>query len=506
MRIIKFTKSRPVVVATIIGILGIATLGLSLASEVDTIPPTKPAGLKVVATSETTISISWYASTDNIGVDHYNVYRDGTSVATVASSTSPVFSDSGLWPNSTHSYYISALDTSDNSSAVSDLVTGITKIDLTAPDNPTDLKADFDVSKKLVQLTWSAVRDNVAISHYEVYRNLVKFGKVDFSDTQTFSYFDNTAPENKTIKYLVVAVDKFGNQASSNQPQITTDTIPPTTPTALKITATKNNSISLGWTASTDNFFLTSYDIYRNGSKVASQSWASGTTYYAGGLTPCSNYTFYIVAIDATNNRSANSSTVSATTTGTCTGDDNTAPTPPSNLNGKVKSPTQINLNWTGSLDNVGITGYNIYNNNTLIKSVGGSETSIGLTGLSPNTTYNFTVKGIDSSSNSSLASNIRSLKTFASTPGVGAIGGKITASTGGNITGAFVKVINTNRVSSTNSKGLYSLQNLPVGCYYIMVYDNPLSPTARFRSKTTLYCVNVAENTLTTKNFTVSN
>jgi chitodextrinase len=58
--------------------------------------------------------LSWTASTDNVAVVRYNVYRNGTKVG---SSTTTSYSDSGLALTTAYTYQISALDAAGNESA-----------------------------------------------------------------------------------------------------------------------------------------------------------------------------------------------------------------------------------------------------------------------------------------------------------------------------------------------------------------------------------------------------
>ena len=91
----------------------------------------------------------------------------------------------------------------------------------------------------------------------------------------------------------------------------TTDTQAPTVATNLTVSGKTANSVSLTWTASTDNVAVTSYEVYMNGSLKTTVSSNSATI---TGLTPSTSYSFYVKAKDAAGNASSNSSTVSATT------------------------------------------------------------------------------------------------------------------------------------------------------------------------------------------------
>ncbi|MFE4918744.1 glycoside hydrolase family 48 protein [Streptomyces sp. NPDC056661] len=89
------------------------------------------------------------------------------------------------------------------------------------------------------------------------------------------------------------------------------DTEPPTVPAGLTVTATTNNSVSLSWSASTDNVAVTGYDVYRNGVLAGS---ATTRAFTDQGLAAATAYSYAVAARDAGGNTSALSTTVSATT------------------------------------------------------------------------------------------------------------------------------------------------------------------------------------------------
>ncbi|TVY07397.1 lyase [Paenibacillus cremeus] len=98
--------------------------------------------------------------------------------------------------------------------------------------------------------------------------------------------------------------------------------------------------------------------------------------------------------------------------TGTVGGGDSQAPTTPSSLTATAVSSSQINLSWTGSTDNVGVTAYDVYRGATLVGSP--ATTSFSDTGLSASTAYSYTVKARDAAGNVSAASNTASATTQA--------------------------------------------------------------------------------------------
>lgn len=95
---------------------------------------------------------------------------------------------------------------------------------------------------------------------------------------------------------------------------------------------------------------------------------------------------------------------------------DNQAPTMPTNLAASNPTTNTIDLTWTASTDNVGVTGYDIFVNGNYKTTVVG--TSATVTGLASSTAYNFYVKAKDLSGNSSVESNTVTETTLAGTGG----------------------------------------------------------------------------------------
>ncbi|RKF03739.1 putative secreted protein (Por secretion system target) [Tenacibaculum lutimaris] len=110
------------------------------------------------------------------------------------------------------------------------------------------------------------------------------------------------------------AEDLFGGGSGS-------DTQAPTAPSNLAASNITETSVSLAWSASTDNTGVTGYDIYQGATKIAT---VTNTTYNVTGLTAATNYTFSIKAKDAAGNESTASNTVSITTNSTSGGGNGT--------------------------------------------------------------------------------------------------------------------------------------------------------------------------------------
>jgi len=182
--------------------------------------------------------------------------------------------------------------------------------DAISPTAPTNLLSSSTTSNS-TQLSWTAASDNVAVTGYDIYRNGSYLG----STTSTFYSVTGLSPST-TYSFFVRAKDGAGNvSANSNTRQVTTlaapDNTAPSAPTNLVSSTTTANSTQLSWTASSDNVGVTGYDIYRNGSYLAS---TTSTSYSVTGLSASTPYSFYVRAKDAAGNISANSNTRNVTT------------------------------------------------------------------------------------------------------------------------------------------------------------------------------------------------
>jgi hypothetical protein len=194
---------------------GISTTGATVqvtfgsGSWADTSPPTTPASLGASATDATHIALSWGASTDNVGVSGYRVYRGGGYLATTSAAS---YTDSGLAPGTTYSYYVTAFDVAGNESPASNTAgvttpsSGTTSLDTTPPSAPTNLTVARPGNRPRVDLAWGASTDDVGVAAYRVYFNGSLLTTVSGT---TLGY--SLKPPKGTDSYSVGAVDAAGN-------------------------------------------------------------------------------------------------------------------------------------------------------------------------------------------------------------------------------------------------------------------------------------------------------
>ncbi|MET8090505.1 PQQ-dependent sugar dehydrogenase [Micromonospora sp. NPDC005220] len=174
-----------------------------------------------------------------------------------------------------------------------------------------------------VTFAWNASTDNVGVAFYDIYHDGQQMKTVSGSTLST----SLTVVPGATWGLYVNARDAAGNvsQASTTvsitPPQCQVDTTPPTTPQQLAGSAS-GTTVSLTWTASTDNIGVRSYDIFRNGSKVGTVSGTGAvppaTSFIDSGLSASTSYQYYIRAQDGQANVSPASNTVTVTTGASC--------------------------------------------------------------------------------------------------------------------------------------------------------------------------------------------
>jgi chitodextrinase len=367
------------------------------ATTVDATPPSVPSNLQGTAASTSRIDLTWSASTDNAGVTGYRVYRNGSLVASPAGTS---YSDTGLAEATSYSYRVAAYDDEGNVSSQCGAVAVYTA-DATAPSVPSNLQGTA-ASTSQINLTWTASSDNLGVTGYRVYRN----GSLVATPAGT-SYNDTGLSEATSYSYRVLAYDATGNESAQCGAVAvsTADATAPSVPSNLQGTAVSTSRIDLAWTASTDNVGVTGYRVYRNGSLVASPA---GTSYSDTGLSEATSYSYRVLAYDAGGNESAQCGAAAVSTA------DATAPSVPTNLQGTGASASQVNLTWTASTDNVGVTGYRVYRNGSLVASPAG--TSYSDTGLSEVTSYSYTVAAYDAAGNASAQCGAVAVSTLDAT------------------------------------------------------------------------------------------
>ena len=272
-------------------------------------------------------------------------------------------------------------------------------------------------------LSWTASTElGGAISQYLVERcqgagcsNFLQIGT-----TTSTSYSDSSLAASTSYSYRVRAQDTFGTDGPySSVVSLSTPAPAPSLPGNLAAVSPSSTEIDLSWIPSTETGgtigdYLVERCLGATCSNFAQIGTSAATTYKDTGLTNGNTYNYRIRATDAASNLGPYSNQANAT----AATPDTQAPTAPSNLAGTGVSSSQINLSWTASTDNVGVTGYYIERCQgtgcTLFFRVAVSTgTTYSDTGLAPNTIYDYRVRATDAAGNLSPYTSIVGASTL---------------------------------------------------------------------------------------------
>ncbi|HTF26004.1 MAG TPA: fibronectin type III domain-containing protein [Candidatus Limnocylindria bacterium] len=462
------------------------------AANADTTPPTTPSGLTALATGPTQVNLSWTASTDNVGVSGYVVQRCSgsgcTNFAQVASlpGNTTAYDDTSLAPSTTYTYQIVSTDAAVNLSLPSNPASATTQADTTPPTAPTNLAATV-AGNTQINLSWTASTDNVGVTNYLIQRcatpGCSNFAQIGTTGGPGTTYNDAAASASTSYTYQVIATDAAGNPGLPSNTATAVTMGPPATPSALTATAASATQINLSWT--NDAINQSGFKVERSPDNVTFTQigTTSATAYSDPNLAPKILYYYRVRATNASGD-SGYSNVSSATTL-----PDTTPPTAPSNLTATAASSTQINLSWTASTDNVGVTGYQIQRcqgvSCTTLSQIAaptGTGTTYVDTGLSPSTSYSYEIIAADAAGNQSLPSNLGTATTLAGPP---AIPSNLTATAAG---ATQINLLWTN--NATNQTG-FKVERSPdnvtftqiatTGATITTYSDSPLAPVTLY-------------------------
>ena len=262
----------------------------------DAVPPTSPTSLTAVVVGATVI-LSWQASTDNVGVTSYRVYRNGALLKTTTATSTQ---DTSAHGGESYAYAVRAADAAANVSTPSEPIP-VTIADATPPSAVTLLKVAVHPKPWGATLTWGAATDNVGVTGYRVFRDAALIKTVT-----ALTYVDAGLPHIDMSVYAVAAIDAAGNEGTRTRisaipPDI--DLIAPAAPRSLKAKALTKRRVRLTWPAATDDFGVIRYDVVFGGKVVLKTSKRTVTIRLAGKRGR--RVTVAVRAIDAAGNRSA---------------------------------------------------------------------------------------------------------------------------------------------------------------------------------------------------------
>jgi len=349
--------------------------------------------------SGSTVNLQWEAVS---GADGYNVYQNNDYLTT---TEEPSYSGE-VDPDAVYNYYVTAftrepLGFSERSDQLT-LPESAVPDDLTIPPSvPTGLTGN--INGTVVTLNWEPSTDDEAVAGYNVYENN------QYLTTVFETSYTGQVVAGQTYAYSIVAFDTRVNFSASSERLTLPDngpvdtTIPPTTPTGLAGDITgqgSNTMVNITWVASTDDQVVAGYNVYENDAYKTTVF----DTSYTGNVSANTPYTYYIVAFDYDGNFSTRTDPL-VLPDGVVIEEDTETPSVPTGVDGSYVengSTAQIDLSWDASTDNVGIAGYNVYENNNYLTTVGGTAFS---TSVASGGSYSYRVVAFDIARNFSAAS-----------------------------------------------------------------------------------------------------
>ncbi len=379
------------------------------------------------------VTLAWTPPADTSQIDGYRVHY-GTAPGQTSDQTTGQYFDVGKIaeaavpiPTEGSTYYFAVKSCGGQNCSPSSVYSNEvwTAIPTAAPSVPANLSATA-ASASQIKLSWTASTDNVAVTGYRVERcqglNCSNFAQIASTTGTGTSYNDTGLTASTSYRYRVRAADAAANLGGYSPIATATtlappDTTAPTVPGGLLATGAGMSQVNLIWTASTDNVGVTGYRVERSQAgctsfnEIASVNQAN---YGDSGLASGTAYCYRVRAADAAGNLSAYSSTATANTTAP---PDTTPPSIPGGLTATAAGTSQINLSWTASTDNRGVTAYRVER----CKGAGcGSFASIGTVastgytdgGLVADTNYTYRLRAVDAAGNLSGYSNTSTAKT----------------------------------------------------------------------------------------------
>ena len=344
----------------------------------DTQAPSTPTNLTASAVSSSQINLSWSASTDNVGVTGYRVYRGSTQVGTSATNS---YNDTGLSPSTSYSYYVTAYDAAGNVSGNSNTASATTQASgggttITLGDTSVLPGNDYGNGNLLLV-------QNANLSQTATIQSLSFYVRTAAGNLR-LGIYDATGPSGGP-GHLIAQTNSFTPTTGWNTQPVTSQVLLPAGNYWL---AYFPSSSSLHFAVSTNNVGNYKYANLTFGAMPATFPSINGQG--------TAHWSLYA-------------------TLNTASSVDTTPPSIPSNLSATAVSSSAINLSWTASTDNVGVTGYKVYRGGV---QVGTSATnSYSDTGLSASTAYTYTVSAYDAAGNNSAQSSSASATTFAPPP-----------------------------------------------------------------------------------------
>lgn len=384
----------------------------------DTEAPTVPANLAATVLSPYEVDLTWEASSDNTGVSGYKVFRDDEELAGVSGDTLQ-YRDSTAAPESTYSYVVCAFDAFGNQSEPGNVAIAETPPDDEPPPPPAILFTDgfetgdmgmwstvngFGVQGQLTSSGFYAAEasgtNKVAVaylqlgeSHPELYHRL-RFYVSAYDSKTTYLQQFRTASGGSLLGLYISASGRLGYR---------------------NIVAGRNVNTTI--TIAKNQWHEVQVRVRINGTTSETEVWYDGNRVDPLSLTE---------SLGSTNIGRIQLGESAARTHNIAYDDvivsngfiepsvepdpppyvvDTLPPSTPADLVATASGVTGIDLSWSASVDNVGVTTYRIYRDATILAEVPGAVTVYFDAAVLPDIAYSYTLDALDAAGNVSMLS-----------------------------------------------------------------------------------------------------
>jgi chitodextrinase len=356
----------------------------------DLAPPTWDAGaLTVSDVTPSSLTLAWPAASDDVAVMEYDVRQDGALLGTVPADTLTM-EVTALNPWTTYTFEVFARDINGNLSWESLSATAKTS-DNSPPTWASGALEVTAVTANAVSIAWPLATDDVGVVNCKIMVDGA-IGPTLSGDVTTTTITGLTPWTD--ISFQVTAFDAAGNASTALEVAVKTGDIQaPVWPSDANLQVTVSadgKTATVDWPEALDDGEGASYTLTVDGFEVGTYAW----TTTEGTLADLKAGSVILVAVsprDAADN-------VGMPLTATVSVPDVEVPTWPEAFASWSATQNTVTLTWSQAQDNVGVSGYRVYQLDTLVAETG--STSAVISNLEPGQSYPFTIQAGDTSGN----------------------------------------------------------------------------------------------------------
>lgn len=356
-------------------------------------PPTVPTLPRALQSGLYTVELAWEPSSDNAGVEGYQVKKNGQDQAFVRN---PNYKFTGLSPEETFNVEVRAKDISGNWSAPLNIPVGSRPIVPKANEISVTRTLIPDTQSYVLEVSWPITWPSDPFSIYIIFFGQFIHRIKTESNQLIASHRFNMQNKDETFGIQYVTDYGTSKEEVSEVTSYTTDFYPAPFSAPSNLEGKLNYdplSITLTWKPSTGDE-VTSYNVSCN-EQILAEVPASQCTYTTTRIQPDFDYVFEVWAVNSITGKISLPISIEVKAPPS-------KPTKPENLEIISISHRTATLMWTASTDDVAVVGYRVYLNASPMGTV--AETTYDFTGLSVSTYYTARVVALDAAHNESEA------------------------------------------------------------------------------------------------------